>query len=166
MEASVMTVVGARIDNRLLHGIVATSWLPQSGATRVMVIDDKVANDPQMKEAMKLGRPSGLAVSIITKEKALNNFKNNKYDRQKVFILSKTPDIFLDLINEGVDIPKLVLGGTMTYDNAKKITNRAYVKNKEISIYKRIRDAGIPVVSMYTTNDDEVNVMNFLNEGV
>ncbi|MDN6571339.1 MAG: PTS sugar transporter subunit IIB, partial [Staphylococcus equorum] len=160
------TVVGARIDNRLLHGIVATSWLPQSGATRVMVIDDKVANDPQMKEAMKLGRPSGLAVSIITKEKALNNFKNNKYDRQKVFILSKTPDIFLDLINEGVDIPKLVLGGTMTYDNAKKITNRAYVKNKEISIYKRIRDAGIPVVSMYTTNDDEVNVMNFLNEGV
>ncbi|MCF1615221.1 PTS sugar transporter subunit IIB [Tetragenococcus koreensis] len=161
-----MTVVGARIDNRLLHGIVATSWLPQSGATRVMVIDDKVANDPQMKEAMKLGRPSGLAVSIITKEKALNNFKNNKYDRQKVFILSKTPDIFLDLINEGVDIPKLVLGGTMTYDNAKKITNRAYVKNKEISIYKRIRDAGIPVVSMYTTNDDEVNVMNFLNEGV
>lgn len=36
-----MSVVMARIDNRLLHGIIVTQWAPVSGATRVMVIDEK-----------------------------------------------------------------------------------------------------------------------------
>ena len=36
-----MSITLGRIDFRLLHGIVATMWAPQSGAQRVMVIDDK-----------------------------------------------------------------------------------------------------------------------------
>ena len=35
-----MSVVMARIDNRLLHGIIVTQWASVAGATRVMVIDD------------------------------------------------------------------------------------------------------------------------------
>ena len=31
-----MSIVLGRIDYRLLHGIVATMWAPQSGAQRVM----------------------------------------------------------------------------------------------------------------------------------
>lgn len=120
-----MAIVGARIDNRLLHGVVATSWAPNSNATRVMVIDDNVANNPQKKQAMKLGRPSGMAVSIITKQKALDHFKEHKYDRQRVFIVSQTPEVFLDLINQGEEIKQIVLGGTLTFDNAIKVTKNA-----------------------------------------
>lgn len=44
-----MSIVLGRIDYRLLHGIVSTMWAPQSGAQRVMVIDDKVANESLKK---------------------------------------------------------------------------------------------------------------------
>ena len=54
-----MGITLARIDNRLLHGIVATQWAPISNCTRLMVIDDKVAADPVLKESMKLARPVG-----------------------------------------------------------------------------------------------------------
>ena len=57
----------ARLDNRLLHGIVASQWTPKSGANRVMVIDDKTANTPMIKEAMRMGKPSGCSLSIINK---------------------------------------------------------------------------------------------------
>ena len=50
-----MSIVLGRVDYRLLHGIVATMWAPQSGAQRVMVIDDRTANDPIIKESMRLG---------------------------------------------------------------------------------------------------------------
>ena len=46
---NVMSIVLGRVDYRLLHGIVATMWAPQSGAQRVMVIDDRTANDPIIK---------------------------------------------------------------------------------------------------------------------
>ena len=158
-----MAIIGARIDNRLLHGIVATSWAPDSGATRVMVIDDEVANDPQKKQAMKLGRPSGMAVSIITKETALANFSNHKYDRQKVFIISQTPDVFLNLLEQGEKIDKLVLGGTLTFDNAIKVTKRAYIKPEQVNTYRTILNKGCKIVSQYVPQDDSVDVAKILN---
>ena len=75
-----MSVVLARIDNRLLHGIIVTQWAPQSGSNRVMVIDDDTANNAVSKATMKMARPSGNAISIITEEKALTNFKSGKYE--------------------------------------------------------------------------------------
>ena len=50
----------ARLDNRLLHGIVASQWTPRSGANRVMVIDDKTANTPRKKEGMKIPQTSAV----------------------------------------------------------------------------------------------------------
>ncbi len=161
-----MAIVGARIDNRLLHGIVATTWLPQSNATRVMVIDDATANDQMLKESMKLARPAGIAISVITENTALANFAKKKYDRQRVFVLAKTPNVFLNLINSKIKINKLILGGTLTYDNAIKVTNRAYIKKTEIPVYKEILDKGTQVVSMYTTNDDPTAIEPFLKKGV
>lgn len=79
-----MSIVLARIDNRLLHGIVATQWTPLSGASRVMVIDDTVADTPMLKEAMKMGKPLVVSLSIINRETAYTNFKAGKYDSQKV----------------------------------------------------------------------------------
>ena len=84
-----MSITLGRIDFRLLHGIVATMWAPQSGAQRVMVIDDKVANDPIIKESMRLGKPAGMACSIITLETAIKNFKAGKYDNHKVFVVTE-----------------------------------------------------------------------------
>ncbi|AXX65410.1 PTS mannose/fructose/sorbose transporter subunit IIB [Bombilactobacillus bombi] len=159
-----MTIVGARIDNRLLHGIVATTWVPESNATRVMVIDDDVANNANLKEAMKLGRPSCVAVSIINKETALKNFSNHKYDRQRVYILSKTPQIFLELIKLGEKINKLILGGTITYPNSIKISNRAYIKPTEIEIYKNIYRNNTEIVSAYTTNDKQIDIFSKIDE--
>lgn len=159
----IMAIVGARIDNRLLHGVVATSWAPDSNATRVMVIDDAVASDPQKKQAMKLGRPSGMAVSIITKQTALDHFKAHKYDRQRVFIVSQTPDVFLDLINQGEQIDQIVLGGTLTFENAIKVTKRAYIKPEQVDIYKKLLSKGVHIVSQYVPQDDAVDVAKVLN---
>ena len=86
-----MGITLARIDNRLLHGIVATQWAGRSGAQRIMIIDDGVANNELTKASMKLARPTGMAISIITLEKALTNFKAGKYDDHNVFVIVKSP---------------------------------------------------------------------------
>ena len=60
-----MSIVAARIDNRLLHGIVATQWVPQYRPQRVMVVDDEYAGNPTKKAGMKMAKPAGIALSII-----------------------------------------------------------------------------------------------------
>lgn len=64
-----MGIVLARIDNRLLHGIVATQWAGRSGAQRIMIIDDTVANNELTKASMKLADlPEWLFPSLPRKQ--------------------------------------------------------------------------------------------------
>lgn len=159
-----MTVVGARIDNRLLHGIVATQWAPQSGATRVMVIDDVVANDPILKESMKLARPSGMAISIIPRETAFNNFRAGKYDSQKVYVISKHPEDFLALLEIPIKIDELILGGTVVSDEKDciKVSNRAYINQNQVEIYKKILDKGTEVLVKFVPSDKNVRLATLI----
>ena len=72
-----MNIVLTRIDNRLLHGIVMTQWAGTTGAQRVMVIDDKTANSPILKQTMMLAKPAGMAASIITYDTAFLTYKKS-----------------------------------------------------------------------------------------
>ena len=60
-----MGIVLARIDNRLLHGIVATQWAGRSGAQRIMIIDDTVANN-ELTKASRTSSTICKALNCIT----------------------------------------------------------------------------------------------------
>ena len=160
-----MGIVLARIDNRLLHGIVATQWAGRSGAQRIMIIDDTVANNELTKASMKLARPTGMAISIITEETALNNFKAGKYNDHTVFVLVKKPETLVKLSDIGVKIPELVIGGTVKPaegEEAVKLSQRAYAKPDDIEAYKKLKAAGTKLYVQYVPADAEVSIDEFL----
>ena len=49
-----MGVCAIRIDERLIHGQVATLWQGAWNCNRIMVIDSKSANDPILKSVLKI----------------------------------------------------------------------------------------------------------------
>lgn len=152
-----MSIVLGRIDNRLLHGIVASQWTPISGCTRVMVVDNAIASDPNLKDSMKLAKPAGVGLSIITEEVALENFKAGKYDPQKVFIISKNPTIFNKLSKLGYKTPRLVIGGTTVREGAKRLSSRADAIEEEISQYEELIKNGTKVEIQYIPADKAVD---------
>ncbi len=160
-----MGIVLARIDNRLLHGIVATQWAGRSGAQRIMIIDDTVANNELTKASMKLARPTGMAISIITEETALNNFKAGKYNDHTVFVLVKKPETLVKLTEIGVRVPELVVGGTVKPaegEEAVKISPRAFAKPDEIEAYKKLKASGTKMYAQYVPADAEISMDEFL----
>ena len=156
-----MAIVLARIDNRLLHGVVATQWSPNVGCSRLMVIDDEVANDPQKKEMMKFGRPSGVNLSIINEETALNNFRNHKYDGQKVFIVTKSPSVLLK-VAQLESIPKVNIGGTIQIAGGVELSNRAMASEQDLDDYKALKELGIEIQIQYVPSDKAVGIEEFL----
>lgn len=75
-----MSLVLARIDQRLIHGIVVTQWAGATQAKRLMVVDDEVSKDEVQKSAMRMSKPVGTGMSIIDTETAIKNFNAGKYD--------------------------------------------------------------------------------------
>ena len=155
-----MSVVMARIDNRLLHGIIVTQWAPVSGATRVMVIDDKVAGDEVLKSTMRMARPAGMAVSIISEETALKNFAAGKYDREKVFVIAKEPETILHLVESGIELPSLIVGGSL--EGGVQLTQRAYASAENVQSYKALIARGVKVTAQFVPADKPVSVADLI----
>ena len=84
-----MTIVGCRIDGRLIHGQVANLWTTKLNVSRIMVIDDEVAQNDIEKSGLKLATPPGVKLSILPVAKAAENILAGKYDSQRLFIVAR-----------------------------------------------------------------------------
>ena len=148
-----MPITLARIDQRLIHGITVNQWNKVLHPKRFMVIDDEVSQNEMVKASMRMSKPTGTGMSIINEEKAITNFKNGKYDSHSVFLIVKEPHYILDLINAGIEIPKVNVG--------------ALFEEGELADLKAIADKGIPVFFEYTPDDEnEVSLAEVLkNKG-
>lgn len=49
MDEKMKGIIHVRIDDRMIHGQVATQWTNQLSANRIMVINNEVANDDVKK---------------------------------------------------------------------------------------------------------------------
>ena len=56
----------ARIDDRLIHGQVATAWSKSTGVERIIVVSDMVAKDDLRKFLLKEAAPPGIHANVIT----------------------------------------------------------------------------------------------------
>jgi len=50
-------IVHFRVDDRMLHGIVATDWVPAYNATRAMVIDGPASTNDLIRSGLKMACP-------------------------------------------------------------------------------------------------------------
>lgn len=130
-----------------------------------MVIDDTVATDPTKKAAMRMAKPSGVALSIITKETALDNFRAGKYNDHTVFVVARSPQTILDVMKAGEHIPLLVLGGTVfpaEDTQATQVSSRAYVTDDDLPAYRAIAQAGCTVTVRYVPADKPVELSSLV----
>ncbi|MCD8069405.1 MAG: PTS sugar transporter subunit IIB [Lachnospiraceae bacterium] len=161
-----MSIISARIDNRLLHGIVATQWAPFIGAQRVMVIDDHIASDPLLKSGMQMGKPAGCALSIITEQTAYTNFAAGKYNNQTVFVIVQNPEILKHLMDQGEKIPRIVLGGTVAPEEgveAVQVSRRAFVTKAEEPVYQALAAGGASITVQYVPKDKEEKLSQYIS---
>jgi len=142
-----------RIDDRLIHGQVAAFWTNTLKASRIMVINDEVANDPIQKQVLRMAAPSGVATSIITKEKAFHNISEGKYAGQRVFIIFKNPEDILELKNKGLEIESVNVGNMATKDDTKSIKKSINLTTKNIETFKKLNQLGVVLTAQMVPDD-------------
>ena len=75
-----MTIIANRIDGRLIHGQVANLWTTTLNISRIMVVDDEIAENTIEKSGLKLATPAGVKLSVLPVAKAAENILAGKYD--------------------------------------------------------------------------------------
>lgn len=159
-----MTISAVRIDGRLIHGQVANLWTTKLGVTRIMVIDDKVAASDIEKSGLKLARPAGIDLSVLSEKVAADHIKRGGYDSQKVFIVVKRPQVLLDLVNDGVKLETINVGNMSQTDETTQITNSINVVQDDIDAFKALHEKGIKITQQMVPGDQANDFMAILKK--
>ncbi len=153
-----MTIVGCRIDGRLIHGQVANLWAGKLNVSRIMVVDDEVVNNHIEKSGLKLATPPGVKLSILPVEKAAANILAGKYDSQRLFIVARKPDRFLGLVEAGVPLETLNVGNMSQTPETRSIN----VVDKDVEDFHKLAEKGVKLTAQMVPNDPISDFLSLL----
>ena len=148
-----MTIVGVRIDGRLIHGQVANLWATSLGIERIMVVDDQVAENAIEKSGLKLATPPGVKLSVLPVQKAADNILAGKYDSQRLFIVARKPDRFLQLVERGVKLEHINVGNMSQTPETRSITRSINVVDEDVEVFKILDQKGVKLTAQMVPND-------------
>lgn len=139
-----LNIVLTRIDDRLIHGQVVTAWSKVTKANRIIVVDDEVALDDFMVRILKMAAPSAFKIGIHTIADASGILKGEDTG-ERVIILVKTPKTVEALMDNGVEIKELNLGGMGATQGRKQLYRNISISDDEKSCFKRLIERGVHV---------------------
>ena len=147
-------IVDVRVDDRMVHGIVATMWIPENHCTRVMVVNEDASNNQVIRSTLKMSVPAGVSLSVLAPEKAAGNIKNGNYADQRVFIVGREIQDVYALYKAGVQFARVNLGNVTQNTGETLILDKtARVNAEEKAMLREMRDAGIQITCQFRTDD-------------
>lgn len=156
------SIVLTRVDDRLVHGQVMTSWVKATGANKIMVVDDGVAQDELMKTVLKGVVPSQVKLGIFSVAKAVDRMVKGFKDTDKVIMLVKTPETVWRMQQAGVDFKTLNIGGMGIRSDRTTLYQNIAASESEREAIKSLIDAGCVVTIQITADDAKVDVSKHL----
>ena len=159
-----MQIKLARIDDRLIHGQVATVWAKEAGAERIIVPSDEVANDDIRKTLVKQAAPPGIKVNIVSCEKAIKVHHNPKYENDTVFYLFTKPQEVVDLVKGGVPVKSINIGGMQFKEGRTQITKAISVFPEDVAAFRELIALGVKLDCRVVATDNKVDFEQLLKE--
>lgn len=151
----------ARVDTRLLHGQVATTWTKMTQPNRIIVVSDSVSRDDLRKKMIEQAAPPGVKAHVVPIDKMIKVAKDPRFGNTKAMLLFETPQDALRAIEGGVDIKELNIG-SMAHSIGKVVVNKAIAMGKEdVKTIEKIKAKGITfnVRKVPTDSNEDINAL-------
>lgn len=157
-----MNIVGVRIDGRLVHGQVANLWTPKLQVDRIIVIDEAASTDDIQKSGLRMATPMTTRLSVLNYKVAADHIKNERYGKQRVFLVAKKPQEYLKLLDEGVELASINVGTMSQTPTTKAVTKQINVEQEDIEVFNKIAEKGVELTAQLTPSDESHDFMKLL----
>ena len=140
-----INIVLARIDTRLLHGQVATSWTKSTNPSRIIVVSDNVSEDELRKSMIMEAAPPGVKAHVVPVWKMAEIFKDPRFGDTRTMLLFETPQDALALIDLGADLKEVNLGSMAHSQGKAYVTSTVSMGKEDVETFEKLLDKGVKI---------------------
>lgn len=138
-----MDIALLRIDSRLIHGQVAGSWSNFISPQTLIAASDAAAHDNLRKTLLLQVAPSHIKTNVLDIAETGRVYNNPKYAGMKTMIVVESPADALALVDAGVSVKEINVGGVTYKDGMKQVSEAVYTSDADIEAYKELDRRGI-----------------------
>lgn len=135
-------IVLTRIDNRLIHGQVATQWCGVVGANLLLVANDAVSKDEFRQGLMNMAAPAYAQTRFFSIEKTCAII-DKASPAQKIAVICENPQDVLRLVKGGVPIKKVNIGNMHMAEGKRQVATSVAVNDDDVACFKELQDLGV-----------------------
>lgn len=158
-------VIGlARIDDRLIHGQVATRWTKETNVQRIIVVSDEVAADTVRKTLLTQVAPPGVTAHVVDVAKMIRVYNNPKYAGERVMLLFTNPTDVERIVEGGVKITSVNIGGMAFRQGKTQVNNAISVDAKDIEAFNKLNARGIELEARKVSTDQKLKMMDLIGK--
>lgn len=131
-----------RVDERLLHGQVAVTWLSQVQPDSILIANDEVMGNEMSKMALKMVKPSGVKMAIRSLEDGAKVLNDPRAADMKIFVVVKTLQDAVHLCGKTDQITKINVGGVKKKEGSKLVSASVYLNDDDLAAVQKLVDLG------------------------
>ena len=153
-------LVLTRIDDRLIHGQVMTTWIKHKGAEQVVIVDDGTAADEYMIEVLEMAVPEEIAIGVFTKEEGVQFFSQG-LDAPTI-LLVKGPEALCYMVDHGIEIDEVDVGGMGARPDRSQLYKNISTSPEENERFRHLIDNGVNVFVQVMPQHTPVGIAEYL----
>lgn len=157
-----MKIVNIRVDERLIHGQVATAWCRVLAAGRIMVVDNEAVKSDIQKAALKMACPAECKLSVLSVRKAAENLMAEKYQGEKIMLIVKRPGTLRELYDAGFRFEEMNVGNMSGKLGTRALRKTVHVLPADEEDLKYLSSKGIRITAQMVPEDEKVDLMQYL----
>jgi len=161
-----MGMVLVRIDDRLIHGQVVENWMKFLKINRVVIVNDFVASDRMQKTLFSMAVPDHAKISILTIAQAKEAILNGQFEGDRAMLLLVSPQDVLNLINKGVRIKEVNVGGMHYSPEKKQILKAISVSKEDIQAFQELDKLGVHLEARMVPDDEKIDIMEIIKREI
>lgn len=129
-----------RVDERLLHGQVAVTWVSEVQPDSILVANDEIMENEMAKMALKMVKPNNVNLAIRTIEGGAQVLNDPRAKSLKIFVIVKTVKDALRLVEMTDCIHKVNIGGVKKKEGGKLIAPAVFLNEEDLSTLQQLVD--------------------------
>ena len=147
-----------RVDYRLIHGQITTSWVGQLGCDCILIANDKVPGDILRKNALKLAKPPETKLVMKTVEDSIEAINSGVTDKYKLFVIVENVQDARRMVEGCPVFERVNLGNIRMYAGAKQLGTTVFVSEKDMEDIRAMQEKGVSVDVQSIPRDERTEV--------
>lgn len=151
-----------RVDHRLIHGQILIKWLETKNINRVIIIDDRMKENPIMEDIMRRSLPKMCSMQVWDCKEA-KEYIDMDQDLESALILVRRIDT-LTCLEQRVKFTEINIACMPFSEGKEKIYEHLYADRKEQKQLKQFVEEEIKVYIQMVPDSEKIWMKEILEQ--